>query len=209
LGDYVDLTRGSFLDSLSPKLSREIPTRPVTKKSAGVAVIFRAAQDDEEVLLIRRAEREGDPWSGQVAFPGGMVSAADKSFEDTAKREAAEEVGLDLAAGAAVFCGYMREFKAQTKEVVVVPSVFKLIASSALTPNKKEVASCEWASLGELAGEESRSSYLIPKSGGQIPYPCIVHRGLVIWGLTERILSGIIRNLTEAGDGGAAGNVGR
>jgi hypothetical protein len=54
------------------------------------------------------------------------------------------------------------------------------------------VASYEWASLGELGGEEARSSHLIPKGGGQISLPCIVHRGLVIWGMTERILSAII-----------------
>jgi len=192
------LTKGSFIDSLTPKLAWENPARLVPRKSAGVAVIFRGGQDDEEVLLIRRAEREGDPWSGQVAFPGGMVSAADKSFEDTAKREAAEEVGVDLSEGAAGFLGYMRDFRAQTIQVVVVPSVFKLVKSSALTPNQ-EVASCEWASLGELAGEEARSSYLIPRSGGEIPFPCIVHRGLVIWGLTERILSAIIRGRSDAG----------
>jgi 8-oxo-dGTP pyrophosphatase MutT (NUDIX family) len=84
-----------------------------------------------------------------------MVTPADKSFEDTAKSEAAEEVGVDLSNGAAVFRGYMRDFRARTKEVVVVPSVFKLVAFSALTPNQEEVASYEWASLGELAGEEA------------------------------------------------------
>jgi 8-oxo-dGTP pyrophosphatase MutT (NUDIX family) len=191
------LSRG-FLDSLSLKLTADASARLVPRKSASVAVIFRDAQDDEEVLLIRRAEREGDPWSGQVAFPGGMVTPADKSFEDTAKREAAEEVGVDLSSGAAVFRGYMRDFRARTKEVVVVPSVFKLVASPALIPNQEEVASYEWASLGELAGEEARSSYLIPKGGGQIPFPCIVHRGLVVWGMTERILSAIIRGRRDA-----------
>jgi len=190
------LTNVSFLDSLSRKLTAESSARLVPRKSASVAVIFRDAQDDEEVLLIRRAEREGDPWSGQVAFPGGMVSAADRSFEDTAMREAAEEVGVDLSGGAAIFRGYMRDLRARTKEVVVVPAVFKLVSLSSLKPNQ-EVASCEWASLGELASEEARSSYLIPRSGGQIPFPCIVHRGLVIWGLTERILSGIIRDRSK------------
>jgi 8-oxo-dGTP pyrophosphatase MutT (NUDIX family) len=198
----------SFLDSLSPKLTTEVTTRLVPRKSASVAVIFRDAHDDEEVLLIRRAEREDDPWSGQVAFPGGMVSPADKTFEDTAKREAAEEVGLDLSNGAAVFRGYMRDFRARTKEVVVVPSVFKLAAPSALTPNQEEVASYEWASLGELAGEEARSSYLIPKGGGQIPFPCIVHRGLVVWGMTERILSAIIRGRADAAATGSQGKSG-
>ncbi|MGH9918558.1 MAG: NUDIX hydrolase [Nitrososphaerales archaeon] len=190
----------SFLDSLSPKLSAESPARLVLKKSASVAVIFRDAQGDEEVILIRRAERKDDPWSGQVAFPGGMVSAADKSFEETASRETAEEVGIDLSEGSAVFRGYMREFKARTKEVTVVPSVFKLAGRSEVTPNA-EVASYEWASLGQLAAEEARSSYLIPRGGGQFPFPRIVHHGLVIWGLTERILSGILQGRTGASTG--------
>jgi len=104
-----------------------------------------------------------------------------------------EEVGVDLSGGAAVFLGYMREFRAHTKEIVVVPSVFKLLGSPAVNPNG-EVATYEWASLTELAGEASRSSYVIPRSGGQIPFACIVYHSLVIWGLTERILSGIIRS---------------
>lgn len=183
----------SLLDSLATKLSPETRSSLVPKKSASVAVILRNAQASPEVLLIRRAERKDDPWSGQAAFPGGMVNAADKSFEETARREVMEEVGVDLSGGAAVFLGYMREFKAHTRDIVVVPSVFKLAGSPAVNPNG-EVAAYEWASLVELAGEASRSSYLIPKSGGQIPFPCIVHRSLVIWGLTERILSGIIRS---------------
>jgi len=184
---------GRFAESLSVRAKREQPARLVPGKTAGVAVIIREIGLEEQVLLIRRAEREGDAWSGQVAFPGGMASVGDKSFEETARREAMEEVGVDLSGGAAAFLGYMRDFKAHTRDVMVVPSVFKLVGSPEVNPNK-EVAAYEWASLAELAGEASRSSYLIPRSGGQIPFPCIVHHTLVIWGLTERILSSIIRS---------------
>jgi hypothetical protein len=90
---------------------------------------------------------------------------------------------------------------------VVVPSIFKLVESSALTPNH-EVASYEWASLGELVGEEARSSHLIPKGGVQVPFPCIVHRGLVIWGMTERILSEIIGGGRDAATTGLQGKSG-
>ena len=101
----------SFLDSLSPKLTAEVTARLVPRKSASVAVIFRDAQDDEEVLLIRRAEREGDPWSGQVAFPGGTVGPADKTFEDTAKGRPRRRSASTSPTGAAVFRGYMRDFR--------------------------------------------------------------------------------------------------
>ncbi len=201
------MTTGSFLDSLLPSLMREHPARLVPGRSAGVAVILRVSSDgDEELLLIRRAEREGDPWSGQVAFPGGMVSSQDGSFEETARREALEEVGVDLSKGAAVFMGYMGEFKARTREVAVVPSVFKLTATSLVRPNR-EVASFEWASLRELVREEARSTYLHDKGGAKVAFPSLVHRGLVIWGLTERILSVVIEGRT--GDDGVLGQVER
>jgi hypothetical protein len=66
-----------------------------------------------------------------------------------------------------------------------------------LTPNA-EVAACDWASIKELTGEAAQSSYLLPRSRDEIPFPCIVHRGLVIWGLTERILSALIRDEARA-----------
>ena len=197
----------SFLDSLSPKLTGEEPTRLVPGANAGVAVIFRNPGASEEVLLIKRAERDGDPWSGQVAFPGGMANASDRSFEETARRETAEEVGVDLSSRAAEFLGYMPSVKARMREVVVVPSVFKLTASSAVTPNK-EVASYEWVPLRSLAGDGARSKYLLKRNGIEIAFPSLVHRGLVIWGLTERILSAIIRE-DAAGDDRVLGNVER
>jgi 8-oxo-dGTP pyrophosphatase MutT (NUDIX family) len=202
------VTEGTFLGSLCPRLARDQPARLVPRESAGVAVIFQDRADEEHVLLIRRAEREGDPWSGQVAFPGGMVSATDKSFEETARREAAEEVGVELSPGSARFLGYMKELKARTREVVVVPSVFKLTATASLTPNR-EVAAYEWVALRSLARREARSTYLLRREGVETPFPSFVHGGLVIWGLTERILYAIIRGRAEPGDDGVLGEIQR
>jgi 8-oxo-dGTP pyrophosphatase MutT (NUDIX family) len=192
------VTKRSFLDSFSPRLTKQGDFRLVSKESAGVAVIFQSSEDEERVLLIKRAEREGDPWSGQVAFPGGMVSATDKSFEETAKRETAEEVGIDLASGAAVFLGYMHEFKARTREILVVPSVFEMAVAPEVTTNK-EVASFEWVPLEGLARKDARSTYIFRRGGAEFPFPSLVYRNLVIWGLTERILSAIIRG-SDSGD---------
>src|SRR5438132_2774433 len=118
------------------------PTRLVQRKTAGVAVIFRNLGVEEEVVIITRAERQDDPWSGQAAFPGGMASTKDGSFEETARRETAEEVGVDLSKGA-VFLGYMSDLKAGTRDVVVVPSVYRLDASPTVTLSE-EVASYSW-----------------------------------------------------------------
>ena len=49
-----------------------------------------------QVLFMKRAPREGDPWSGHVSFPGGRVEHSDSSLLHTAIRETQEEVALDL-----------------------------------------------------------------------------------------------------------------
>jgi 8-oxo-dGTP pyrophosphatase MutT (NUDIX family) len=208
-GEFVDLTTESFLDYFSLRLTKQPPAfRLAPKESAAVAVIFHSSGDEEEVLLIRRAERVGDPWSGQVAFPGGMVSPADGSFEETARRETAEEVGIDLDAEGAVFLGYMREFKPRMREIVVVPSVFKLAVAPAVTLNR-EAASYEWASLRSLAKEEARSTYVLRRNGAEFAFPSLVYHGLVIWGLTERIISAVIGADTDPGEDRVLGDVER
>jgi 8-oxo-dGTP pyrophosphatase MutT (NUDIX family) len=193
------LAKESLIDSVSQRLSRVQSARLVPKESAGVAVILRDAGGEEEVLLIRRAERQDDPWSGQVAFPGGMVSQRDSSFEETARRETAEEVGIDLSKSA-VFLGYMPGLKARTREIVVVPSVYRLEGDAKVTLSG-EVASSAWVPMRRLATSEARSNYVHRRGEEEVAFPSLVHEDLVVWGLTERILSAIIHNDEDPSDG--------
>ena len=55
-------------------------------------------EGDPEVLLIRRAARRGDPWTGHIALPGGHREVTDADDCAAAAREAQEEVGFDLSA---------------------------------------------------------------------------------------------------------------
>ena len=50
------------------------------------------------LLMVQRATRPGDPWSGDMAFPGGRKEKQDKNHIDTARRELEEEVGIILDA---------------------------------------------------------------------------------------------------------------
>ena len=84
-----------FLDALK---SAPRGKRKYAPKRSAIAAIFRIKDGQEQVLFIRRSVNPKDPWSGNVALPGGRQDEADGDDESTAIREAKEEVGLDLRA---------------------------------------------------------------------------------------------------------------
>jgi len=180
----------ALLGSITERLRRVEPIERVEGETASVAAIFRNDPRGEEVLLIKRADRAGDPWSGDVAFPGGRVEAEDSSFRETAVREAREEVGVDLTADAR-FLGYMGAFRTRRKGIWVVPSLF-LVTGKPMVRKNNEVSSHMWVPLHELLREENRSTYSPGGEGGDRSFPSFNLGGYTVWGLTERILSSMM-----------------
>src|SRR5215469_5622424 len=70
----------------------------VEQPQAAVAILHTRGPE-ESVLLIRRSERAGDPWSGHWSFPGGRRDPEDQDLLETALRELAEECGIILERG--------------------------------------------------------------------------------------------------------------
>jgi len=73
---------------------------PARGESASVAMIVCDGEGygGLQVVVIERARRDGDPWSGQLAFPGGRREAGDRDARHTAERETREELAGDLDA---------------------------------------------------------------------------------------------------------------
>ena len=76
------------------EICRVLPSNKITKPidefaglRAAVSIILRMNGGSIEILFILRALREGDPWSGQIAFPGGHFEPRDQSMRETAERE--------------------------------------------------------------------------------------------------------------------------
>lgn len=163
---------------------------PKGRRLAAVAVIVKDV-DSPSVLLIRRADRSGDPWSGQIAFPGGKMQQGDRTARNTAVRETLEEVGFDLAK-TSKFLGYGDMTATHTGAMDVVPTVFEMKRRVEVRPNE-EVASFRWVGLRELMAPEAKSSYVMKFEGTPVELPALASSDYVVWGLTHRILTSLLR----------------
>ena len=121
------------LDLASQLLDAHRPRRKLMRRvwarSAVALFLHQCPQEGLSVLMIRRADREGDPWSGHMAFPGGRKDKADRNTLATALRETEEEVGLQ-AEGVARLLGRLSDVAAHGRlrhgPMVVTPYVFGL-----------------------------------------------------------------------------------
>ena len=168
-------------------------------RRAAVALIFRAGEEDRpELLFIKRAEYPGDPWSGQVAFPGGREEQGDTSLVETATRETREETGIDLARDGKII-GTLDDLYPRTVRlppISVRPFVFALERSEPLTLSS-EVALAFWIPFGSLAHTEAWREDTVFARGIQINARVFRHQDHVIWGMTERILAQLLRLVGE------------
>jgi 8-oxo-dGTP pyrophosphatase MutT (NUDIX family) len=195
---------GAFLDRLSARL------QPVDVPAfsgggtihAAVILLLRpaakAAGDDvdgsAEVLCIRRAQREGDPWSGHIAFPGGRPTAADPDLLAVAVRETVEEVGIDVRRGGRVL-GRLPTVEPQSRRlppVDVTPFVALAPEGAGARPDLGEVADAFWVPLSSLrdAGRSEVVRHVV--GGGPREWSAYPSPAGPIWGITERILTGFL-----------------
>lgn len=162
---------------------------------AGVAVVL--CPDPDAVLLIRRAERAGDPWSGHIGLPGGRQDPADDDLCTTAMRETAEEVGCVLSRDGLL--GQLDDVWPRTplpQVIVVRPYVFALPERPRVTLNP-EVAETFWVPLAELLNPTIYRETPLRVRGHEMVFPAYHLSHGIVWGLTERILTPLMALATE------------
>ena len=162
-------------------------------RRAAVAIVFRmGAADEPEVFFIQRAEYEGDPWSGHIAFPGGREEKDDETLADTAIREVFEETGINLGDAELVAAlDDLHPRHVRLPAVVVRPFVF--LAGDVPEPVlSSEVADCFWVPLSALLDRSVWKDATVRAGDTEISRIAFHHRGYVVWGMTERILSGLL-----------------
>ena len=157
-----------------------------------VAVILRPNLD---LLFIKRAEFEGDPWSGHMALPGGGVESSDGDIQSAVRREVSEEVGIDLAG--ATLLGRLDQVASpvMTPRVIVTPFAFQLACDPVVHLEPKEVAAAHWFSLDRLLSDEGRGTFQYDFFGRTLELPRIDLDGERVWGMTLRIVDDVLARL--------------
>ncbi len=172
---------------LELRLREHEPRRdaPEGTPRAAVSVILAPSARGAQILLIERAQRDGDPWSGHMALPGGRLEPSDPDWLHAAVRETREEVGVELDPRELV--GELDDLRPVTApaRIVVRPFVF-VVSRVPPTVLSDEVARVEWAPLGELA--RSRGTIEVHHHGALRCMPCYFAGGRAVWGMTQRIL---------------------
>lgn len=170
------------LGTIRARMGGHVPaTHPPNRPwQAATAVVIAPCDGQPAVAFIRRAERPGDRWSGDMALPGGVRSPHDADLADTARRETHEEIGVPLPAPD----GRLDDHRGRTRRGLVAAYVFVLDHLPELEPNPREVAEALWIPLTTLFDPAAATT----TRWAGIPFPAVDYDGRVIWGLTHRIV---------------------
>jgi 8-oxo-dGTP pyrophosphatase MutT (NUDIX family) len=180
----------SLISQLAEKLDPESRPKGIhDTKCAAVAIVLRQdpSSDEPRVLLMKRAERPSDPWSGHISLPGGRYEPEDPDLLATAIREAREELSIDLSS--ARLLGHLpalHPMNAGPKGMQVTAFVF--VVESALDPKPSaEALAAFWLPLEAAYAGTYDAPYTHTLSG--MKFPSWAYEGYVVWGLTHRMLS--------------------
>jgi len=182
---------------LAEHVPREVPAAEWPDFQAAVALLLHQPEGfAAELLFIERTQRDGGPWSGHMAFPGGRRDPGDRSLQQTAERETLEEIGVTLAEpiGRLDHQGGDPRLSSTVPRHLVAPFVYELAERPRITMSH-EVNATVWIPLRRILEPESWVCYGMERAGHQLSFPAFRYRGYTIWGLTYRILFGFFRVL--------------
>ena len=186
------LARDRLASVLDPGVAQ-----PYAGPTAAVAAVVRDGLHGPEVLFIERAAKHGDPWSGQIAFPGGRTDPGDRDSWATAARETGEEVGFDLSATTPL--GRLTDLEGGPRgtrlKLRVSPHICWFDGERPDLDLNHEVADVLWVPLEHVADPANHVDYAYPPLGSQL-WPGVqldAHR--VLWGLTLRMTDDLFRRI--------------
>ena len=166
---------------------------------AAIALALRpSAEGEPELLMIKRAEMEQDPWSGHIACPGGRMDPGDRDLEHTAIRETWEETGIDLATDGRML-GTLDDISPRTPSLppLVIRPFVAVVKPEVAIVASPEVAEAFWVPLSAIRETAQWGKAFVPIRGvGDREVDVFRHGEHTVWGLTHRALSQFLSLLT-------------
>jgi 8-oxo-dGTP pyrophosphatase MutT (NUDIX family) len=158
-----------------------------------VALILAEKEEGPEVLFIVRAFRDGDPWSGDIGFPGGKLEAEDTTSRQAAERETLEEIGLDL--GCSRYLGHLCDIAGSRLPVLVSCHLY---GAGDIPPFilSHEVRELFWVLLSDLDSPARHITAPVQFGGEVLVQPAILlpQAGKpLLWGITYRFVMEFLR----------------
>ncbi len=161
---------------------------PVARPEGMRAAVLVPLYEDQGGLRLILIQRSGlmHTHAGEVAFPGGMIEPGDEGPEQTAIREAWEEVALPPDRVEVI--GGLEPLTARSPELLIVPVVARVHPPFRLQPDHNEVDAIIEPVLGDLLEEgswhtelwEGRTMWFF-----QLP-------GVILWGATARMVRSLL-----------------
>lgn len=154
-----------------------------TQAAAAVALIMREVDKGVRLLVVKRVENPKDPWSGQMALPGGRSEPQDRNLKETAIRETLEETNINLLFESE-FLGVLDPVRSAVRpDMKILPFVFLLGYEPKIKLCEAELERYVWVTPRQLLANKGSARF----SFGAFP-AYLVHNN-VIWGLTYMILT--------------------
>lgn len=165
------------------------------KKSAVLILIFPEGEEIKTVF-IERPVYDG-VHSGQVAFPGGKYDDTDESLEQTALREAFEEVGVNPEEVKVL--GKLTDLYIQPSNFLVSPFIGYLKEKPNFIPDEREVEQIVVYNLFDLNNDDLKGEKEVKLSLGiKLKAPYYAIEGLTVWGATAMMISELNEVIRES-----------
>ena len=162
------------------------------RRRAAVALILDESPEGLALLFVERAEREGDPWSGHIAFPGGTIEPSDRGPRSAAERETREETGLDLNPGE--YLGRLDDLAGAIFPVLVSAFVYSMENPGGFELNR-EIKEAFWIPLSHLTDPERHVHYRFYQGDTTRLLPAVDLLGPgrpLLWGITYRFAAQLL-----------------
>lgn len=173
---------------MAPKIRISDILKPKTNTntiSSSVLILIYPADNQLKTVLIQRPFYNG-VHGGQVSFPGGKRER-DESIEQTALREANEEIGIDP--NNVNIIGKLTPLFIPPSNYIVYPFVGYMNKRPVFVPDSFEVMDIIEVELDFFLDKQNyKSEFIAMSSGEKLQTPCFIYNEKIVWGATAMII---------------------